>query len=281
MNPVISFINMKGGVGKTTLCISIASYLAQYLNKKVLVIDIDSQFNATQSLFGFHYSAEFYLNEILDKELTVRNIFNVRTKVAEDRADASADDIIFALTENLHIIPGDINIIYDASKEASRVRKLKSFIRKENLREKYDFILIDSPPTISVYTEAALIASDYYLVPVKIDYYSALGAKNLINVISDISEEHDNAIKHIGFIYTFVKNFNSPKVQHTRTYFENQEAFDKMCFFKSKAYYRDIYSSGKKANIATEYLKTKADIAKITEEFIQRVNELSLQGDAR
>lgn len=275
MNPVVSFINMKGGVGKTTLCIGIASYLSQYLNKKVLVIDIDSQFNATQSLFGFHSSAEFYLNEILEKELTVRKIFSVKTKVAEDRADASADDIIFPLTENLHIIPGDINIIFDSSKDTVRVRKLKSFIRKENLREKYDFILIDSPPTISVYTEAALIASDYYLVPVKIDYYSALGAKNLINVISDMSEEHDHTIKNIGFIYTFVKNFDAPKVQNIRNYFEDQEAFDKMCFFKSRASHKDIYSSGKKGNIATEYLKTKADIAKITEEFVQRINDLS------
>jgi chromosome partitioning protein len=74
---VVSFINMKGGVGKTTLCVGIADFLANYLNKKVLVIDIDPQFNATQSILNKYNRVEEYIETLLaiTIELTIKIIF--------------------------------------------------------------------------------------------------------------------------------------------------------------------------------------------------------------
>ncbi len=82
--PVISFINMKGGVGKTTLCVGMGEYLANYLQKKILVIDIDPQFNATQSLMGHYSRVDEYLETIQPANKTIRKIFELPNSLMAD-----------------------------------------------------------------------------------------------------------------------------------------------------------------------------------------------------
>lgn len=111
--PVISFINMKGGVGKTTLCVGMAEYLANYIGKKVLVIDVDPQFNATQSLMGKYGKVEEYMESYLSKSNTIRKIFETPSNVMEKSKVARPEDVITKIDTNLDIILGDINIIFD------------------------------------------------------------------------------------------------------------------------------------------------------------------------
>ena len=157
MGKVISLVNQKGGVGKTTTSINLSSALG-HLGKKVLIIDLDPQSNSTTGL-GTH-STDI-------KDVVIKTKF-----------------------KNLSIVPSmiflsgaEIELIQMASKENDFVigDQLKSQI--DTIRDRYDYILIDCPPTLGVLTTNALAASDSVLIPVQCEYYSLEGVTQLLNTI--------------------------------------------------------------------------------------------------
>jgi ATPases involved in chromosome partitioning len=272
--PVISFINMKGGVGKTTLCVGIAEFLANSLGRSVLVIDVDPQFNATQSLLGHYERVDEYLSQLQPAKKTIRRIFEVPTSLLDQAQTVQAGDVVTKISDTLDAILGDINIIFDTSQESVRIQKIKRFIEDNNLREAYDYIFIDSPPTISIFTDAALVASDYYLVPVKIDHYSVLGASSLVSVIRNLRHNHNQRIQHLGFVYTNTDDILTQKTTKIKEQFENQPVFSEFYFFENKlSYVRDLMV-GLQGNLPSCYNKSRADIAQICDEFIARVDHL-------
>ncbi|EJG0809072.1 AAA family ATPase, partial [Cronobacter sakazakii] len=277
---VISFINMKGGVGKTTLCVGIAEYLANYMDKKVLIIDIDPQFNATQSILSKYNKVDEYISDHLENTKTIRRIFETKTSLTGKVQQVTPDEIIIAMSENLHMIFGDINTIFDIEQPAARLNKLKRFIEENNLREVYDFILIDSPPTISLFTDAALVASDYYIVPVKIDHYSILGATSLLSVIDNIKESYDHkSIRNLGFIYTNTFESPSQKTQRLKSNFESTEPFNELYFFNNQLKFVQDLMVGGRGNIASSYKISRNYIKGICEEFINRLQQIQEDGD--
>lgn len=273
--PVISFINMKGGVGKTTLCVGIGEFLANYLDKKILVIDIDPQFNATQSLMGHYGRVEEYLKTLQPQTKTIRKIFELPNSLMDDEKKVNPEQVITKISDNLDMILGDINIIFDTNHESIRIKMLNKFITENKLKEKYDFIFIDSPPTISLFTDTALIASDYYLTPIKIDHYSVLGANSLNSVIRNIRTHHDKTLEHVGYIYTNTDSSMTEKTKEIKAGFENHDHFKTHYFFKNKlSYVRDLMV-GYQGNIPSCYQKSRTDINNICNEFIQRLDDLS------
>lgn len=273
--PVISFINMKGGVGKTTLCVGIGEFLANYLDKKILVIDIDPQFNATQSLMGHYGRVEEYLKTLQPQTKTIRKIFELPNSLMDDEKKVKPEQVITKISDNLDMILGDINIIFDTNHESIRIKMLNKFIAENKLKEKYDFIFIDSPPTISLFTDTALIASDYYLTPIKIDHYSVLGANSLNSVIRNIRTHHDKTLEHVGYIYTNTDSSMTEKTMEIKDGFENHPNFETHYFFKNKlSYVRDLMV-GYQGNIPSCYQKSRADINNICNEFIQRLDDLN------
>ncbi|MCR3695690.1 ParA family protein [Citrobacter portucalensis] len=272
--PVVSFINMKGGVGKTTLCVGIAEYIANYMEKKVLVIDIDPQFNATQSLMGHYNRVDEYLASLQGHSNTIRKIFELPTSLMDDEKKLIPDEVITQLTDKLHLIPGDINIIFDTNQEGVRIKMLRKFILENNLKSQYDYIFIDSPPTISLFTDTALLASDYYVTPVKIDHYSVLGANSLNSVIRNMRTHHEKTIKHVGYVYTNTDTELTEKTQNIKDSFEESPNFIDFYFFESQlTYVRDLMV-GNQGNIASCYSKSRNDIRNICEEFITRLDHL-------
>ncbi|WP_010077864.1 ParA family protein [Liquorilactobacillus mali] len=204
---VISFINMKGGVGKTTLCLEIANFLANKKsehsekNYRVLLIDIDPQANLTQAL-NEHY---FPQKEKFDKSIEV--IFNKKPE------GFNPGDVIVQLEKNIDLIPGELETIFlERSSGNSTSQKLLDFIIDYKIRNNYDFIMIDCPPTYSIYTETALFISDYYFVPVIPDKYSTLGVDLLERVVHDIVDNNRNSVfknrspKNMGIIFTRVSD---------------------------------------------------------------------------
>lgn len=135
MGSIVSFINMKGGVGKTTLCINIGYTLAFHFNKKVLIIDMDPQFNATQALMEKFKSTQYY-EDIQKENKTISYVLNhsfggVTSKVSE----LSVHDIIEKLeNQQLHLIPGDLAIIDFESSRRGSEKILKEYIEKNNLK---------------------------------------------------------------------------------------------------------------------------------------------------
>ena len=175
MGKIIAIVNQKGGVGKTTTSINLAAALGM-LNKKVLVVDLDPQGNATTGVG-------------VDKRGISGSIYEVMTMKM-----AVADAIIKTKSVNLSIIPAYLNLAgvdmelielekkyKDTEKKFNRVMRLREELGK--VRENYDFILIDCPPSLGILTTNALAAADSVLIPVQCEYYALEGIMQLINTI--------------------------------------------------------------------------------------------------
>jgi len=275
---VVSFINMKGGVGKTTLCIGIGEYLANYCQKKILFIDLDPQFNTTQSLVNEYDLEDEYLSNYSqgNNAKTVMRLFETQTTIAKRIDLPDPDEVLVKLNENMDLLPGTINLILvESDKDGSKAKKVNKFIRNNKLREKYDFIFIDCPPTISVYTDAALIASDFYLVPIRIDRYSILGIKLLKQVIDRIDDNEKIGIKPLGIVYTMIKDLTQKTMQLKQT-FESDEIVQEIGMFNNMTSQVNDLLVGFQGNIASKYKKSREDISAICEEFLERVERYEM-----
>ena len=189
MAKVITFINMKGGVGKTTLAVNCAYTLSKVENKRVLLIDMDPQMNATQ------YSLT---SEQVNKIIENRTLSSYKFLSTEYKVNPNEDfDFIFKSANSFDIIPSSLYIMN--LNLMSNPCKLNQFI-KEHLSDKYDVIIIDCPPTISEYTKISLLASDMYLVPIKADPLSILN--NYVNEI--IKKDFGHDIKFLGIVLNMV-----------------------------------------------------------------------------
>lgn len=228
---VISFINMKGGVGKTTLCKEMATYLADTTINgrekpyKILLIDIDPQSNLTQSLDErYDLGIADAINEKEELKKKGQSITKIVPSIQNIFTPPEAGNIyecsIKQITDNLTIVPGELETIFlERSKSTTTSNKLLDFIEDYKLRDKFDFIFIDCPPTYSIYTEMATFCSDFYFIPVVPDAYSSLGVNLLEKVMADIVKENRNTvfqnkkIKNLGVIFTRVDLNNKPKQQ--------------------------------------------------------------------
>ena len=191
---VIAFMNMNGGFGKTTLCVNLADMLSREFGKKVLIIDIDPQFNATQCFMsGEEYSQhkednKYTTYHIYADNLEVPSLVNGRTE--ENNQSIDLDEMILKANRNLDFIPGDLKLIKVETGRNGQEMRLNRFIREYELKEKYDFIFVDCPPTNSLWTLSAVVASDYYIMPVKPDYLSSVGLSLFKSVIGELIKNY-------------------------------------------------------------------------------------------
>ena len=270
---VVSFINMKVGVGKTTLCVGIGEYLANYCGQKVLFIDLDPQFNTTQSLVNEFDLEDEYLNDYSESggKRTVMRLFETQTTLARRIDLPSPEEVLVKLNEEMTLLPGTIDLILvESDKDGTKAKKVNKFIMENHLRDSYDFIFIDCPPTISVYTDAALIASDFYLVPIRIDRYSILGIKLLKQVIDRLDDNEKIGIKPLGVVYTMVKELTQKTLQLKET-FERDDIVKEIGLFNNMTSYVNNLLVGYQGNISSKYKKSREDIKKICDEFLERV----------
>ncbi|WP_258728943.1 ParA family protein [Bacillus atrophaeus] len=205
MGKVISFLNMKGGVLKTTLCRELA-YFLEGRQKKILVIDVDPQSNCTQSFF------EKYGVETVDEKgkkkdgiTSIQNMYDVKL------LDIRRESVILKLTDFLSIIPGDLSTVFmERDPSSKNEQRLYTLIKNWELREEFDYIFIDCPPTYSTYTVSALLCSDFYIAPTQPDLYSILGLSLLNEVVNHfITDDQaalmaDRDLKCLGIILTKV-----------------------------------------------------------------------------
>ncbi len=288
---VISFMNMKGGVCKTTLCVNIANTLATTYKEKVLVIDMDPQFNATQYVLGIteddymkkykefknsrktiYYlyddkNRERHFNEGSELKKEVGSLFN-SNNLTEPYLK---DDYIIKVKDNFHMIVGDIDLIeLQITQKDGISKRLKRYIEYKRLREDYKYILIDCAPTYSFYFISAYLASDTYIIPLKPDYVSSLGLSLLKKAVDSI--ENDNkVINSCGVIYTLIDTRNKlhePVIEEI----EKSIGIDNIFAEKIK-YFTDIPRGVSDRKFMLDI--TNNDISKtiksITEEFIGRV----------
>ncbi len=260
---IISIINMKGGVGKTTLSVGICSYLSEFYNKKVLLIDSDPQFNSTQAFLD----PETYEKYSKDSK-TIFKLFEPQTKLFQNTLPKKEDLIISVKNyKNLDLLCGDLNLVLvNKSADYHLVKNLKKFILNNKLREEYDYIFIDCPPTLTIYTDSALVCSDYYLIPNRIDRYSSIGISSLQKAVSSLIEQEELDLKCLGLIYTIVGESLSEKQKKVKNEIEQNPDTKDIRIFKSSMSQVTDLQVGRQGPIAIKYIKSKKDIKDIVDE---------------
>jgi len=199
---------MKGGVAKTTMAINIADCLASRHGKRVLLIDVDPQFNATQCLM----SPENYMAHLSADGDTILKIFDRSQRVipsAVANPDQSApkklEEIeVVNIKENLDLLPGNLELYrLEMAPGDGRENRLKNYLQK--VSDQYDYVVIDTPPTPSVWMTSALIASGFYLIPVKADPISLTGIDLLRSIIDEKKENFGLNLVCAGLILTLTE----------------------------------------------------------------------------
>ncbi len=181
---IIAVANQKGGVGKTTTAINLSACLAE-AGKKVLIIDADPQGNSTSGL-GFEK------NEI---ENTVYEILLDEIKIQ--------DALLNTCVENLQILPSNINL---SGAEIELIgREKREYILSNainNIKDNYDFIIIDCPPSLNLITINALTSADTVLVPIQCEYFALEGLEQLLHTIGLVKERLNPSLEMEGVVFT-------------------------------------------------------------------------------
>ena len=184
MGKIISVSNQKGGVGKTTTALSLSAALG-VLEKKVLLIDMDPQSNATSGLGIDSNEATLSSYDLIIGNAKASNI------------------VIQTSSPNLDLIPAKIDLVgleIEIVNESSREYLLKNALEK--IKEKYDFIIIDCPPSLGLITLNALTCSSSVIIPIQCEYFALEGLGKLLNTIKGVQKVHNPNLSLEGILLT-------------------------------------------------------------------------------
>ena len=191
MTKIISIANQKGGVGKTTTAVNLSSCIAT-IGKKVLMIDVDPQANATT---GIGIEAREDGDTIYDVMILDRNIKESLKKTQIENLDV--------ISSNINLVAAELELIEFKSRERvlkDKINALISGVETEDV--KYDYIFLDCPPSLGLITVNALTAAHSVLIPVQCEYYALEGLSQLLNTIKRVKNSYNPYLNIEGYLLT-------------------------------------------------------------------------------
>lgn len=205
---IIAIANQKGGVGKTTTTVNLSTILAKR-GKKVLLIDTDPQGNATSGL-GIEKESDLSTYDLLITDVA-----------AEDIIQETAIKNLYITPSNMNLAGAEVQLVSMMSREQRMKEKL------DVIKDKFDFILIDCPPSLGLITLNAFTASDSVLIPVQCEYYALEGLGQLLNTVELVRKHLNKNLYVEGAILT---------MYDIRTNLANQVVREVKRFFQNKVY---------------------------------------------
>ena len=238
---IISISNQKGGVGKSTTSQALASGLAHIKNKKVLLVDLDSQGNAT------------YATGEKDIDMTVYEVMRGMVDIKNAIYETEFIDILPASKKLTQL---DVELT-----EVGKEYKLKESL--EEIKSYYDFIVIDTPPALGILTVNALTASDYIIIPSQADVYSLQGIGMLMDTCNNIKKYSNKDLKLLGVLLTRfnartilsneMKDMINDTAQQIGTFLYDTVIREGIAIKEAQALRQDIFNYSSRSNAATDY----------------------------
>ncbi|RNI30927.1 ParA family protein [Rufibacter immobilis] len=253
---VISIINLKGGVGKTTTAVNVAAALRE-LGKRSLLVDLDSQGSATRSLH--RGSVEYTVGDLMFGQ-------------------SGLEETLISSQVGIDLLPSNIELA-DYERSLTTLKNYHTYLAKvfKQVSGEYDFILIDCPPSLGNLTVNALYASDYYLVPVLTDFYSLDGIKNITTTAHKVQQLNPE-LNLLGVLVTRY-NVNDKKIVDRQVFEKLQSVLGELLFettirvnnpLKDAVINtQDIFTFDSKSNGAQDY-------AALTQEILNRVGAVKV-----
>lgn len=276
---VVSIVNMKGGVGKTTMAVNLADCLNRRHGKRVLLVDLDPQFNATQCL----YSGEEYVEKRMAGGHTIVDIFKDTPSQVVDPVSGPKEVELIKLEDiqpwkirtGFEIVAGNLELFrLDIGGGEGRERRLERYLKKSKADEKYDYVIIDTPPTPSHFMNSALLASEYYLVPVKPEPLSRVGIDLLKGVINRVTENHGLDLECVGVVVT-MGDARTIVLQQALAFLDNDDVWkDKR--YKAVLPSRTIVAreqGSQKLLLDVGEVDSSRALAQIANEFLERLED--------
>jgi chromosome partitioning protein len=275
----VALINMKGGVGKSTLTVNLAWHFAAYgdWRKKVLVVDLDPQFNASQYLLGVWE----YESILKSNQPTVWDVFEQGTRTPSGKTALPNAQAPIHKHRQFHsggaidLIPSRLELAFSLKNPGHKERHLSRLIAE--VEDEYHLILIDCAPTESVLTIAAYLTSDWLLVPVKPEYLSTIGLPLLVNSMEDFKTEYeDKRLELAGVVFNAASDY-LPEEALAKETVRNIAKQNGWHVFRHEVEYSRSYPKGAREGqpiFRTSYSRWSKvhNFQRFAEEFAQRIS---------
>ena len=244
---VISIVNHKGGVGKTTTTINVGKALS-LLGNKVLLVDMDSQGNLSQC-FGVHDPEDQVIDALL----------------------GTGPLPLVSITDQLYLTPSDIRMAYKESELTNSIGADRPLsLKLEDARDQFDYILIDCPPNLGICTTCSLVASNHCVVPIQPEASAFHGVENLFNRIAEVRTYINQSLTVKGIVFTMIsKNqvVHKSMMAHIRDSYRNFHIYDTVIEMatiikQSQVAKQDLFTYAPKSSTWLQYHQLATEIMK-------------------